>query len=94
MIAQLADSFKEGGAFNLLMKTMQIEKAILNTGSEVVSIGFLNTAPDGSLNMSGNFELQYKNFGAGEDGVFTELDMDQQEKLQEILWNEFPFLRN
>ena len=94
LIAQLADSFKEGGAFNLLMKTMQIEKAILNTGSEDVSIGFLKTAPDGSLNVSGNFELQYKNFGAGEECAFTELDLDQQEKLEEILWNEFPFLRH
>ncbi len=94
VIAQLADYFKDGGAFNLLMKTMQIERAVLNAGSEEVSVGFLKELPDGSLNVTGNFELQYKNFGAGAEGAFTELDMDQQDELEEILWSEFPFLRN
>ncbi len=94
IIAQLEDYFKEGGAFNLLMQIMQIEIAVLSAGSEGIGVGFLKRLPDGSLDVAGHFDLHYKNFGAGEDGAFTKLDMDQQEKLQEILWNEFPFLRH
>ena len=94
LTAQLRDYFKDGGAFNLLMQTMPIVKCCFNTGSYVASVAFLKTAADGSLTISGSFELRYTDFGTGLEGSFTELDMDQQQELEEIIWNAFPFLKN
>ena len=94
LAAQLRDYFKDGGAFNLLMQTMPIVKCCFNTGSYVASVSFLKTAADGSLTISGSFELRYSDFGTGLEGSFTELDMEQQQELEEIIWNAFPFLKN
>ena len=94
LAAQLAELFKDGGAFDLLMKTMPIVKCCFNTGSYVASVSFLKTAADGSLTISGSFELRYSDFGTGLEGSFTELDMEQQQELEEIIWNAFPFLKN
>ena len=94
LAAQLAELFKDGGAFDLLMKTMPIVKCCFNTGGNEASVAFLKTAADGSLTISGNFELRYSDFGTGLEGSYTELDMDQQQELEEIIWNEFPFLRS
>ena len=94
LAAQLRDYFQDGGAFNLLMQTMPIVKCCFNTGSYVASVSFLKTAADGSLTISGSFELRYSDFGTGLEGSFTELDMEQQQELEEIIWNEFPFLRS
>ena len=94
LAAQLAELFKDGGAFNLLMQTMPIAKCCFNTGSYVASVAFLKTAADGSLTISGSFELRYSDFGTGLEGSFTELDMEHQQELEEIIWNAFPFLKN
>ena len=94
LAAQLRDYFQDGGAFNLLMQTMPIAKCCFNTGSYVASVSFLKTAADGSLTISGSFELRYSDFGTGLEGSFTELDMEQQQELEEIIWNAFPFLKN
>ncbi len=94
LLAQLTEYFKEGSMFDQMLKSGMYERISLNTGASDAALGFWKKAEDGSQNLSGTMSLDYAYFGAGQEGSFTELDMDQQDELEEILWNAFPFLRN
>jgi len=94
LVTQLTEYFKEGSMFDQMLKTGMYDQITFNAGGSDAALGFLKKTEDGSLNVCGNMALDYAYFGTGQEGSFTELDMDQQDELEEIVWSEFPFLRN
>jgi len=99
LVAQLTEYFKEGSMFDQMRKNGMYRRISLNAGAEEITLSFWkytdagNMAVSGSLTVSGNMALDYAYFGAGQEGSFTELDMDQQHELEKIVWNAFPFLK-
>ena len=92
--AQLAQYFGENGAFRIMLMTTTGMTAKLYVNADNVSIGFLRKEADGSMTPNGTFEMKYAHFGDGSENCYVQLDENQQNELEEILWEAFPFLRD
>ena len=91
LLKQLKAYFAPGGAFRILMETDPVVRATLNTGDKEVLIAFRNKNDEVYVSV----EMEYCYFGEGQADSYDVLaDLEDQNKLEEIIWEELPHLRN
>ena len=91
LLKQLKAYFAPGGAFRILMETAPVVRATLNTGEKEVLIAFRNKNDEVYVSV----EMEYCYFGEGQADSYDVLaDLEDQNKLEEIIWEELPHLRN
>ena len=91
LLKQLKAYFAPGGAFRILMETSPVVSATLNTGDKEVLIAFRNKNDEVYVSV----KMEYYYFGKGQADSYAMLEeMDDQDNLEEIIWEELPYLRN
>ncbi|MBQ8590733.1 MAG: hypothetical protein IJ486_09830 [Firmicutes bacterium] len=95
LIDALKMYFSQGGALSILLHTPPVVSACLYAGENGVDIIFDRFNEYGDRRIYGSFRLEYSNFGVDEPGSYYRLtEHEEEEELEEILWNEFPELKD
>lgn len=94
LIETLKMYFRPGGAFSILLHTPPVVCAHVYAVKREISIQFMRFDEFGDRRIFGSFDLEYSNFGVDEPGSYYELTGDEEEELEEIIWNEFPELKD
>ncbi len=91
LLKQLKAYFAPGGAFRILMETAPVVRATLNTSDEEVLLAFRDKNDEVFVSV----QMEYYYFGKGQADSYAVLEeMDDQGNLEEIIWEELPYLRN